>query len=54
MPGLVAEHLEFVCCSSLVKRLPKDAHHGEKLHDVMLSQKRGWIQKRMMLTDLLV
>lgn len=43
MPGLVAEHLEFVCCSSLVKRLPEDAHRGGKLKDVTLSQKRAWV-----------
>lgn len=39
MPDLVAEHLVFVCCWSLVKMLPEDAHHGEKLRDVTLSQK---------------
>lgn len=38
MLGLVAEHLEFVCCSSLVKMLPEDVHRGEKLPKVWLSR----------------
>lgn len=39
MLGLVAERLESVCCSSLVRMLPEDAHREEKLQDVILSQK---------------
>ena len=38
MLGLVAEHPESVCCSSLVRMLLGDVHRGEKLQDVPLSQ----------------
>ena len=38
MPDLVAGHLGFVCCSSLVKTLLEDVRHAEKLQRVPLSQ----------------
>ena len=52
--GPVAEHPEYVYCSSLVKRLPEDVHRGGKLQDATVSQKRTRVAGRMNLTHLLV